>query len=65
MGENHSGAPIPTLLSLMFGFFALITMKDVQVWVSISAGVIGLVSGCFAIRYYFLAIKEKKRNLNQ
>lgn len=65
MGENHSHGPLPTILSLLFGTFAMITMKDAQVWVSISAGVIGFVSGCFAIRYYYLAIKEKKENLNK
>lgn len=65
MGENHSHGPIPTLLSILFGSFALITMKDVQVWFSITSAAIAIISGGFAIRYYYLAIKEKKRSLNQ
>lgn len=65
MGETHSNGPVPTLISILFGSFALITMKDVQVWFSITSATIAIISGGFAIRYYYLAIKEKKRSLNQ
>lgn len=45
----------------IFSAIMAITLKDVQAIVSISAGVVAIVSGCFAIRYYHIQTKKIKK----
>lgn len=61
MGENQHHGPVPTLISILFGSFALITMKDIQVWMSITSAAVAIVSGGFAIRYYVIKTRETKK----
>lgn len=52
-----------TFLSIFSGIFCVITLKDVQAIVTITAGMVGIVSGLYAARYWRIATKEKKQNL--
>jgi uncharacterized membrane protein HdeD (DUF308 family) len=58
--HNNPFAALATIISLIFGAFTMITVKDVQAWISITAGIIAIVSGVFAIRYYHFSTKKLK-----
>lgn len=61
MGENHNIGPIPALLSVLFAFFALITLDDVKVWLSIASAVAALFCAILGGYNHWLAIKEKRK----
>ena len=42
---------------------AIVTISSIQPVVSLLAGLIAIVSGCFAIRYYYIKTKQLKKNV--
>mgnify|MGYP000843959858 FL=1 len=61
--QHGEGGPISLTFTLIFGFISFITIKDAQVIVGFVASGIAIISGIMAIRYYWLAGNEKRRNL--
>jgi hypothetical protein len=55
--------PISAALSLLSVVIAWISLRDAQIVIAIIASVVAIVSGLFAVRYYYYATKEKKKNL--
>jgi hypothetical protein len=64
METQYNGSPawaaFNTTMSLSSGFIAFISIGDVQAIGGLIATIVAVLSGCFAIRYYYFAIKEKK-----
>ena len=61
--DNNTGHPAEVLgftVTSLFGAVLSWTLKDAQVVMAIGASVIAMVSGGFAIRYYYLSIKKLK-----
>ena len=56
-------AAFNTTLSMCSGFIAFISIGDVQAVGGLIATTVAIVSGCFAIRYYYYVTKEKKQNI--
>lgn len=56
--ENNGTGLLSVIVSMLSATFAWITAKDVQVYVSITAGLVAIVSGVFAIRHYYLSTKK-------
>lgn len=52
-----AGGSFSASLSVISAVLAVITLKDVQVYFSIAASAVAVISGLFAIRYY---IKKSK-----
>ena len=59
----QSNAPALSLLSIMSSIFSWITFAEAQYFLSFIVTLIGIFSGLMAIRYYWYAGNEKKRNL--
>lgn len=61
--EHHSN-PLAALLYTVVSFtatiFAWVTIKDVQIMAGICASLVAIVSGSFAIRYYYYSTKKVK-----
>jgi hypothetical protein len=59
---NHpSHAGISATISVLS---ALVSISAIQPIVSLIASLIGILSGGFAIRYYYIKIKELKKGAN-
>ena len=64
MDSNNShpvGAAVSSTISLLTALFAIITMQTVQMYLTMSASIIAVLSGIFAIRYYWYATKKIKK----
>lgn len=61
----HGNATISMMLSFVFSILTWITFKELHVILGLIASSIAILSGLSAIRYYWLAIDEKKRNRNK
>lgn len=60
-GGNHPIlAAFSSLLSLASASFAVITVQSVQPFFTLFGSLIAMVSGFFAIRYYYYATKKIK-----
>ena len=60
-GGNHPIlAAFSSLLSLTSASFAVITVQSVQPFFTLIGSLIAMVSGFFAIRYYYYATKKIK-----
>lgn len=57
MAQNGTFA---TILSGGSALISIITIGNVQSAVSVLAGLVAIVSGCFAIRYYYKATNKIK-----
>lgn len=66
---DNNGTPgsglVASIISVFSGIMAWISLKDTQVIITIIAGMVGIASGIFAIRYYIIATREKKQNLKK
>jgi uncharacterized membrane-anchored protein len=66
---DNNGTPgsglVASIVSVFSGIMAWISLKDTQVIITIIAGMVGIASGIFAIRYYIYATREKKQNLKK
>jgi hypothetical protein len=62
---ENTGSPawaaFNTVLSASSGFIAFISIGDVQAVGGLIATCVAITSGCFAIRYYYFATKEKRQ----
>lgn len=63
MSHDHPSAPAFSMLSIISSILSWITFVDAQYFLSFTVSVIGILSGIFAVRYYYYAGNEKKRNL--
>lgn len=66
--DNHATPGtglLASIVSLFSGVICAISLRDAQLIVTIVAGMVGIASGLFAIRYYITATKEKKQNLKK
>lgn len=59
MEQNNTGL-LSTLTSIFFTGIAWISAKDYQIVFAIMASIVAIVSGGFAIRYYYYATKKLK-----
>lgn len=53
--HNSPGAAIGAILSVIT---AAISITDIQPFIALSAGIVAIISGCMAIRYYYKATKR-------
>lgn len=53
--HNNPGAAIGAILSVVS---AAISISDIQPFVALSAGIVAIISGLMAIRYYYKATKK-------
>lgn len=58
---HHNLGLISYSVSLLSGFFAVIGVQSVQPYFTLGASLIAIVSGIFAIRYYWYATKKIKK----
>jgi hypothetical protein len=58
---NHNLADASASVSILS---AVITLSTIQPLVSLGAGLVAIVSGIFAIRYYYWKTKHIKKNGN-
>jgi hypothetical protein len=57
--NNHPvSAAISSTISLSTALFAVITVQQVQAYLTMTASAIAILSGAFAIRYYYFATKK-------
>lgn len=59
-GQHHSDGLVSTLICVFSTVFAWVSIKDVQTIAAIVASLVAVVSGGFAIRYYYHATKKLK-----
>jgi len=60
--NNHPvGAAVSSTISMLTALFAVLTIENVQMYLTMSASLIAVVSGTFAIRYYYHATKKIKK----
>ena len=63
-GHQHHSAPIVNMfISLISTVLTWITLYDAQYFLSFTLSCIGIVSGIFAVRYYYFAGNEKREKL--
>tara|TARA_R110000868_G_scaffold154729_1_gene380861 strand:- start:11634 stop:11885 length:252 start_codon:yes stop_codon:yes gene_type:complete len=55
------GAAVSSTISLLTALFAVLTIENVQMYLTMSASFIAIVSGGFAIRYYYHATNKIKK----
>lgn len=56
MDHNSPGAAIGAVLSVITA--AISIAADIQPFIALSAGIVAIISGCMAIRYYYKATKK-------
>lgn len=61
--ENHSHSPLSVLLTIMTTILSWLTLLNAQYLMSFILTCIGIVSGIFAIRFYYYAGNEKREIL--
>lgn len=63
MENQHMNPLMSTVLSIFSTVWAFISIANFQTFMAIVASCVAIVSGFFAIRYYWYATKEKKQTL--
>lgn len=59
--NNHPiAAGFSACVSLCSALYAVITLEQVQAYLTMSASIIAVLSGVFAIRYYWIATNKIK-----
>jgi hypothetical protein len=58
MNEHHPYVGLTNILLAFVGAAASIALANIQVVVSIFAGIMGIISAIFAIRYYWYKTEE-------
>lgn len=61
--EHHPHAPAYSTISIMSMILSWITFAEAQYIISFLVSIIGMLSGIFAIRYYYYAGNEKRRRI--
>lgn len=60
--NHHTQADVSATISFLS---AIITISSIQPFVSLCAGLVAIISGVFAIRYYYWKTKHLKNNDKQ
>ena len=63
INQTNSHYPILSVITSISSTMLAWSIKDVQVYASLFATLIAIISGVLAIRYYWFAGNEKKRKL--
>lgn len=63
MENQHTSPLMSTVLSILSTVWAFISIANLQTVMAIVASCVAMVSGFFAIRYYWYATKEKKQSI--
>jgi hypothetical protein len=58
--SNHYLAAFNSILSLISSTFCVVTLGDIQPYVTFGGSCLAIVSAFFAIRYYYFATKKLK-----
>jgi len=61
--DNHNHSPFSIMLTIMTTFLSWFTLLNAQYFMSFVLTCIGIVSGIFAIRFYYYAGNEKREIL--
>jgi len=61
--DNHNHSPFSVLITIMTTVLSWLTLLNAQYFMSFVLTCIGIVSGVFAIRYYYYAGNEKREIL--
>jgi len=61
--DNHNHSPLSIMLTIMTTFLSWFTLLNAQYFMSFILTCIGIVSGIFAIRFYYYAGNEKREIL--
>jgi len=59
-GQHHSDGLVSTTICMVSTIFAWMSINDVQTIAAIISSLVAVVSGGFAIRYYYHATKKLK-----
>jgi len=66
MNQPDNTIPEASLILTIFStIVAIVSIKDVQIILGIVASMVAIISGIFAIRYYYLSSKEKSQILKK
>lgn len=63
INQTNSHYPILSVITSILSTMLAWSIKDVQVYASLFATSVAIISGVLAIRYYWFAGNEKKRKL--
>lgn len=63
--DNHNHSPMSVLLTIMTTILSWLTLLNAQYFMSFVLTCIGIVSGVFAIRFYYYAGNEKREILKK
>jgi len=63
--DQQANAPAFTFMSIISSVLSWITLINAQYFLSFSLTILGIVSSIFAIRYYYFAAEEKKKQLKR
>lgn len=63
INQTNSHYPILSVITSILSTMLAWSIKDVQVYASLFATLVAIISGVLAIRYYWFAGNEKKRKL--
>ena len=58
MNPNNDTADLATIVSI---FSAFISITDIQPVVTLCASLVAIISGLFAVRYYYFATKKVQK----
>lgn len=62
---EHQNAPAFTMVSILSGMLSWLSLHNAQYYMSFVASMVAIVSGIFAIRYYYYAGNKLKNNKNE
>jgi len=63
--DQQANAPAFTFMSIISSILSWVTLINAQYFLSFSLTILGIVSSIFAIRYYYFAAEEKKKQLKR
>lgn len=60
MEQQHTAGTLGTTISIISAAITIVT-SDIQTYISATAGMVAIVSGCMAIRFYYYSTKKVNR----
>jgi len=63
--DHQANAPVFTFMSILSSILSWVTLINAQYFLSFTLTILGIVSSIFAIRYYYFAAEEKKKQLKR
>jgi hypothetical protein len=64
MIQDNPQAPAFSILSIASSVLSWISFMEAQYFLSFGVSIIGILSGIFAIRYYYYAGNQKRNQIN-